>query len=211
MAHRRAKLTPVGRRLLVDRVLVMGWSASEAAKAAGVSRATCYKWIRRFRQEGEVGLSDRSSRPHRCPNALGPRAERQILRARRRLKRGPHHVAPLLGRPRSTVYAVLRRHGMSRLDQTDRPTGVTIRYEKERPGELVHIDVKKLARIPPGGGWRIRVAARRRSSRAAGTTTCTPPSMITRASPTLRCTPTSGARPARCSWRGRPPSTPSPA
>lgn len=156
MAHRRAKLTALGRRLLVDRVLVMGWSASEAAKAAGVSRATCYKWIGRFRDEGEAGLSDRSSRPHRCPSVLGPRAERQILRARRRLKRGPHHLAPLLGRPRSSIYAVLRRHGMSRLDHTDRPTGVPIRYEKERPGELVHIDVKKLARIPPGGGWRIR-------------------------------------------------------
>ena len=156
MAHPRARLTPLGRRLLVDRVLVMGWSAAEAAKAAGVSRATCYKWIRRFREEGEGGLADRSSRPRSCPRALGARAERQILRARRRLKRGPHHLAPLLGRPRSTVYGVLRRHGMSRLDRTDRPTGIPIRYEREHPGELVHIDVKKLGRIPDGGGWRMR-------------------------------------------------------
>jgi transposase InsO family protein len=141
--------------LLVDRVLVMGWSASEAAKAAGVSRATCYKWIRRFAEEGEDGLADRSSRPRSCPHALGPRAERQILRARRRLKRGPHHLAPLLGRPRSTIYGVLARHGMGRLDRIDRPTGVPIRYERERPGELVHIDVKKLGRIPDGGGWRM--------------------------------------------------------
>jgi transposase InsO family protein len=155
VAHPRARLTPLGRRLLVDRVLVMGWSASEAAKAAGVSRATCYKWIRRFREEGESGLADRPSRPRSCPHALGPRAERQILRARRRLKRGPHHLAPLLGRPRSTVYGVLRRHGMGRLDRTDRPTGVPIRYEREHPGELVHIDVKKLGRIPDGGGWRM--------------------------------------------------------
>lgn len=155
MAHPRARLTPLGRRLLVDRVLVLGWSASEAAKAAGVSRATCYKWIRRFAEEGESGLADRSSRPGSCPHALAPRAERQILRARRRLKRGPHHLAPLLGRPRSTVYGVLRRHGMSRLDHADRPTGVPIRYEREHPGELVHIDVKKLGRIPDGGGWRM--------------------------------------------------------
>lgn len=156
MAHRRARLTPLGRRLLVDRVLVLGWSATEAAKAAGVSRATCYKWIRRFRDEGEAGLADRSSRPEVCPGALGPRAERQILRARRRLKRGPHHLAGVLGRPRSTIYGVLRRHGQNRLHHTDRPTGIPIRYERDHPGELVHIDVKKLGRIPDGGGWRIR-------------------------------------------------------
>lgn len=155
MAHRRARLTPLGRRLLVDRVLILGWSAAEAATAAGVSRATCYKWIRRFREEGEPGLADRSSRPGSCPKAIGPKAERQILRARRRLKRGPHHLAPLLGRPRSTIYGVLHRHGMSRLDHTDRPSGVPIRYERGHPGELVHIDVKKLGRIPDGGGWRM--------------------------------------------------------
>jgi hypothetical protein len=120
-----------------------------------VSRATCYKWIRRFREEGEAGLLDRSSRPRTCPGALGAKAERQILTARRRLKRGPHHLAAVLGRPRSTIYGVLRRHGRSRLDHTDRPTGVPIRYEKARPGELVHVDVKKLGRISPGGGHRM--------------------------------------------------------
>jgi transposase InsO family protein len=155
VAHPRARLTPLGRRLLVDRVLVLGWSAAEAATAAGVSRATCYKWIRRFREEGEPGLADRSSRPRVCSGALGPRAERQILRARRRLKKGPHHLGAVLGRPRSTVYGVLRRHGQGRLDRTDRPSGVPIRYEREHPGELVHIDVKKLGRIPDGGGWRM--------------------------------------------------------
>ena len=165
MAHPRARLTPLGRRLLVDRVIVMGWSASEAAKAAGVSRATCYKWLRRFREEGECGLADRSSRPRSSPHALGNRAERQILRARTRLKRGPHHLAAVLGRPRSTVYGVLRRHGRCRLDHTDRPTGVPIRYERDHPGELVHIDVKKLGRIPDGGGHRMlgRSTATRRA------------------------------------------------
>ena len=155
MAHRRARLTPLGRRLLVDRVIEMGWTPAAAADAAGVSRATCYKWIRRFREEGEAGLLDRSSRPRTCPGALGAKAERQILIARRRLKRGPHHLAAVLGRPRSTIYGVLRRHGRSRLDHTDRPTGVPIRYEKARPGELVHVDVKKLGRISPGGGHRM--------------------------------------------------------
>lgn len=155
MAHRRARLTPFGRQLLVERVLVLGWSAAEAATAAGVSRATCYKWVRRYRSEGQAGLLDRSSRPSRCPHTVGRRTEREILRARRRLKRGPHHLAAVLGRPRSTIYGVLRRHGMNRLDHTDRPSGVPIRYERDHPGELVHIDVKKLGRIPDGGGWRI--------------------------------------------------------
>ncbi len=88
MAHARAKLTPLGRRLLVDRVLVFGWTPAEAAKAAGVSRATCYKWLRRFRDEGPAGMEERPSRPNRCPHALAARAEREILRARRRSKRG---------------------------------------------------------------------------------------------------------------------------
>jgi transposase InsO family protein len=155
VAHPRARLTPLGRRLLVDRVLELGWSAASAADAAGVSRATCYKWLRRFAEEGEAGLLDRTSRPRTCPGAIGPKAERQILRARQHEKRGPHHLAAVLGRPRSTIYGVLRRHGRSRLDHTDRPTGVPIRYEKDRPGELVHVDVKKLGRIPDGGGWRM--------------------------------------------------------
>ena len=81
MAHRRARLTPFGRRLLVERVLVLGWSAAEAATAAGVSRATCYKWVRRYRSEGQAGLLDRSSRPFRCPHTVGQRTEREILRA----------------------------------------------------------------------------------------------------------------------------------
>jgi transposase InsO family protein len=155
VAHARAKLTPLGRQLLVDRVVVFGWTAVRAAEAAGCSRATAYKWLRRFREKGPAGLEDRPSRPKRSPHALSNRAEREILRARRRSKSGPHRLAAQLGRPRSTVYGVLRRHHMSRLDHTDRPTGIPIRYVRERPGELVHLDVKKLGRIPPGGGHRM--------------------------------------------------------
>jgi transposase InsO family protein len=152
--HRRAKLTPYGRRILVERVLVEGWSVGEAAKAASVSCATVYKWLARYRDEGLAGLADRSSAPHRCPRAL-PRAEvRRILAGRRRLKVGPHRLGPMLGHPRSTVYGVLRRAGLSRLAHLDRPTARPLRYERERPGELIHIDVKKLGRIRPGGGWR---------------------------------------------------------
>ena len=121
MAHPRARLTPFGRRLLVERIEALGWTAAEAARSTGVSRSTASKWVKRFREEGTAGLEDRSSRPHRSPHRLSRRDERQILRARRRSNTGPHHLAAVLGRPRSTVYAVLRRHGMNRLVHADRP------------------------------------------------------------------------------------------
>jgi transposase-like protein len=154
VVHRRAKLTPYGRRALVDRVLVEGWSVGEAAKAASVSPATVYNWLGRYRDEGLAGLEDRTCAPRRCPRALPPLEVRRILAGRRRLKVGPHRLGPLLGHPRSTVYGVLRRAGMSRLAHLDRPTATPLRYERERPGQLVHVDVKKLGRIRPGGGWR---------------------------------------------------------
>jgi len=156
VAHRRAKLTPYGRAVLVERVLVHGWSVGEAAKAASVSAATVYKWLRRFREEGPPGLEDRTSAPHRRPRALPRSQVRRILASRRRLKVGPHRLGPALGHPRSTVYGVLRRAGLSRLDHLDRPTAVPVRYERAHPGELVHVDVKKLGRIRPGGGWKMR-------------------------------------------------------
>lgn len=155
MVHRRARLTPFGRLLLVTRVIEEGWSIAAAAESMGISRATAHKWLRRFREEGLAGLEDRSSAPHRTPHALPAREVRRIVAARRRLKRGPHQLAPVLGLPRSTIYAVLRRQGLSRLSFTDRPTAIPIRYERERPGELVHIDVKKLGRVPAGGGHRM--------------------------------------------------------
>lgn len=155
MAHRRARLTPFGRLLIAQRVDELGWTVAETAKAAGVSRATAHKWVRRYRDEGEAGLADRSSRPHQCRHALPPRTVQRVLKKRATLKRGPHHLASVLGMPRSTVYGILRRHGMSRLDHTDRPTGACIRYEREHPGELLHVDTKKLGRIPAGGGHRM--------------------------------------------------------
>jgi transposase InsO family protein len=155
VAHARAKLTPFGRLLLVGRVLEQGWPVAHAAELQGVSRATAYKWLRRYREEGMAGLEDRSSRPKRCPHALPPSGVRRVLAARRRLRHGPHRLGPALGLPRSTVYGVLRRHGLSRLAALDPSTGVPVRYERDRPGELLHIDVKKLGRIPPGGGHRV--------------------------------------------------------
>jgi transposase InsO family protein len=133
-----------------------GWSPAVAAEAAGVSRATVYKWLRRFRDEGPAGLEDRSSAPHRRPRALPERRVQRILKLRQRSGYGPHRLAALLGCPRSTIYAVLRRHGRSRLRDQDRPTRTVIRYVRERPGELLHLDVKKLGRVPDGGGWRVR-------------------------------------------------------
>jgi transposase InsO family protein len=154
MLHRTAKLTPFGRQLLVHRILIEGWPPATAAEMLGVSRATAYKWLRRYRDEGVAGLEDRSARPHRRPRALPEREVRRILVARRRLRVGPHRLGPLLGHSRSTVYGVLRRHGVSRLAHADRLTGVPVRYVRERPGELVHIDVKRLGRVP-GGGHRM--------------------------------------------------------
>lgn len=155
MAHRSSRLTPLGRRLLVDRVVVEGWPAVRVAEAAGVSRATVYKWLRRFKREGQAGLNDRSSRPRRSPHQVPESEERRILRLRMGMRKGPNRLGPLVGRAPSTVYAVLRRHHASRLRDFDRISRRPIRYVRERPGELVHVDVKKLGRIPPRGGHRV--------------------------------------------------------
>jgi transposase InsO family protein len=122
----------------------------------GVSRQTATKWVRRYWSEGLAGLEDRSSRLHRSPRRLAPEQVAAILAARHELGVGPHRLAPVVGSPRSTITDVLRRHGLSRLRDRDRPSGVPIRYVLERPGELLHIDVKKLGRIPDGGGHHFR-------------------------------------------------------
>ena len=149
------KLTPFGRRLLVDRVLLEGWPAARAAESVGVSRQTAYRWVKRFREEGEAGLQDRSSRPHNSPNQVPGGVEERIVSDRITEKEGPHLMAWRLGIPRSTIYRVLARRGLSRLSDLDRTTGTPIRYERDCPGELVHVDIKKLGRIPDGGGWRV--------------------------------------------------------
>jgi transposase InsO family protein len=122
----------------------------------GVSRATAYKWWHRYVQEGDAGLFDRSSRPLRSPRRTPARVERQIVALRRRTKLGPIRIAVRLQMPASTVHRVLVRQQLNRLSWMDRPTGRVIRrYEHEHPGDLIHVDIKKLGRIPPGGGWRI--------------------------------------------------------
>jgi transposase InsO family protein len=152
--HRNAPLTPEGRLRLCERIQA-GWSVAAAAESMNISRQCAHKWWRRFRDEGMAGLEDRSSRPVSCPHQTPARVERRIVALRQSRKLGPARLAGIVGVPASTVHRVLVRHGMNRLRWMDRPTGRVIRrIETSRPGELVHIDVKKLARVPDGGGHK---------------------------------------------------------
>ncbi|MFG3322447.1 IS481 family transposase [Streptomyces sp. NPDC048171] len=151
MFHRNARLTVHGRRLLVERVRT-GRPVAHVAAEMGISRVTAHKWFRRWRAEGEQGLHDRSSRPRTTPHRTPAATEAQACRLRQDRKLGPARIAPILGLPASTTHRILVRHGLNRLAFLDRPTGEIIRrYERDRPGELVHVDVKKLGRIPDGG------------------------------------------------------------
>ncbi|MHA4815328.1 IS481 family transposase [Streptomyces aculeolatus] len=155
MSHRNARLTVHGRRLLVERVR-SGRPVAHVAAEMGISRPTAHKWLRRWRQHGEAGLLDRSSRPHRTPHRTPAAAEARVCHLRQQRKLGPARIGPILGIPASTVHRILVRHGLNRLTWMDRPTGTVIRrYERDHPGELVHIDVKKLGRIPDGGGHKV--------------------------------------------------------
>jgi transposase InsO family protein len=152
--HANARTCPKSRRLLVDRVIEQGWSVTEAAVAAGVSDRTVYRWLERFRQQGEAGLSDRSSAPKRIPHKTA--AERvAAIEALGRLRMTAAEIAELLAMPLSTVSAWLKRIGLgkrSRLEPPEPPN----RYELARPGQLVHVDVKRLGRISArGAGHRI--------------------------------------------------------
>ena len=154
--HRNARLTPQGRLLLCQRIEA-GWPVAQAAEAMGISRDRAYVWWRRYRVEGVAGLEDRSSRPRRSPTRTKPSRERQVVHLRTKRGLGPARIAGIIHMPASTVHRILVRRGLNRLDYLDRVTRTPIRrMEMSRPGELVHIDVKKLGRIPKGGGWRSR-------------------------------------------------------
>ncbi len=160
--HANARLSPQGRRILCERIAA-GRPVAHVAAEMGVSRSTAYRWWRRYQEAGEAGLVDRSSRPGSCPHRTPPELELRVLELRRERKLGPARIGMILGMPRSTVWRVLRRHGLNRLRWMDRPTGGVIRrYERSAPGELVHVDIKKLGRIPDGGGWRALGKARGR-------------------------------------------------
>ena len=161
MAHANARTNIYGRELIVQRRLA-GWPAARIAEQLGISRATVHKWLRRFREEGWGGLADRSSRPRTSPTRTPARIEARVLALRAKALRGPVFLAGELGLVASTVGRILRRHGVALLRTIDPITGLEvrrrhsgIRYERERPGELLHVDVKKLGRVPDGGGWRL--------------------------------------------------------
>lgn len=168
--HRNAPLTPEGRRRLCE-LIDDGWPVATAAESMRISRQTAHKWWRRFRQEGPEGLVDRSSRPHRCATRTPARVERRVVQLRRRHQLGPARLAPMAKMPASTLHRVLQRHGVSRLSDLERRGGrVVRRIETCRPGELVHVDIKKQARIPEGGGWKVKGKERRVDNRKAGRT-----------------------------------------
>ncbi|SNS32895.1 Transposase [Geodermatophilus pulveris] len=177
MSHGNARLTVHGRKLIVAHHRA-GWQQAHIAAAMGISRKCVRTWIGRYEAEGEAGLADRSSRPHTSPRRTAAEVEDRIVELRRRERRGPAWIGAELGVPARTVSRVLVRRGQPRLAALDPMTGhvirssktTAVRYERSRPGELVHMDVKKLARIPDGGGWRAHGRAAGSTSRDRATT-----------------------------------------
>lgn len=177
MAHANARLTVHGRRLLIERVVHQGRPVAHVARELGISRQCAHRWVARYRDQGEAGLIDRSCRPRACPRRTPAHLEAQVLAVRAAHRRGQDWIAARTGVPARTVSAILRRHQVPYLRDCDPLTGQviragrasTLRYERDRPGQLVHVDVKKIGRIPDGGGWRAhgRAATQAAKSRRA--------------------------------------------
>ena len=155
VSHRNAPLSETGRLRLARCVVEDRWPLRRAAERFQVSVTTASRWARRYRELGEAGMVDRSSRPHYSPGRTPTRIERRIIKVRVLRRWGPARIAYLLGLHPSTVHRVLTRYGAAKLRWLDRPTGRVIRrMEALHCGDLVHVDVKKLGKIPAGGGWR---------------------------------------------------------
>lgn len=175
--HPNARLTPWGRQRLVERIEA-GEAVGEAARQMGVSRQTASKWVARARR-GEP-LSDRPSRPARLGRLTAPEDEARVVEARTSLLLAPHALSAVTGVPARTCARIVARAGPPRLADVDRVTGeprrrgpvTRVRYERERPGEPLHVDVKKVARIPDGGGWRARGASELDHGHASAGTAC---------------------------------------
>ena len=167
--HRNAPLTPEGRRRLCE-LVEDGWTVASAAESMRISRQTAHKWWRRYREAGVAGLEDRSSRPRRCPTKTPAKVERRVVALRRRHQVSAARLCEQAGIPASTLHRIWARNGVSRLSDLERRSGrVVRRIETSRPGELVHVDVKKQAKIPKGGGWRVNgVRAKNRKNGFAG-------------------------------------------
>jgi transposase InsO family protein len=156
VSHRNAPLSETGRLRLARCVVEDGWSLRRAAERFQVSVSTAVRWAGRYRDHGAAAMVDRSSRPHRSPNQTPTRIERRIIKVRVIRRWGPARIAYLLGLNVSTVHRVLTRYGLAKLRWLDRATGRVIRrMESAHCGDLVHVDVKKLGKIPAGGGWRM--------------------------------------------------------
>ncbi|MFF1737429.1 IS481 family transposase [Streptomyces sp. NPDC058247] len=169
MCHRNAPLTPTGRLRLAWCIVEDGWPLRRAAERFQVSHTTAKRWADRYRQRGWAGMNDRSSRPHHCPHKTPADVEKLVVRLRQEHRIGPQRIAVRSGVAASTVHRILRDHRLPPLATLDRATGRPIRrYERSRPGELLHIDVKKLGRIPNGGGHKMlgRAAGRKNRDRA---------------------------------------------
>ena len=176
MGHANARLTFHGRCLLVRRVRIDGRPVSHVAKEMGVSRQCAHRWVSRFDAEGWDGLRDRSSRAHTYPTRTPARVEAAVVAARLELREGRDRIAQRVGVPARTVSRILARHGLPAIAALDPVTGVVIRaskvtghrYERAAPGDLVHVDVKKLGRIPDGGGWRVHGRSEKVRGRGIG-------------------------------------------
>jgi transposase InsO family protein len=172
VSHGNARTTVHGRKLIVARHRA-GWRQAHIAAAMGISRKCVRTWITRFEAEGVAGLVDRSSRPRTSPKRTAAEVEDRIIELRANERRGPDWIGAELGVPARTVSRVLLRRGQPRLSALDPMTGevirsskvTAVRYERSRPGELLHMDVKKLGRIPDGGGWRALGRAARGTTR----------------------------------------------
>lgn len=162
MSHANARLTPAGRLIMIQRIQ-SGRAVAHVAAEMGISRTTAWRWWRRFRENGQAALTDRSSVARSHPNRTDPCVETRVRIMRELTRRGPVFIAGKLGMQASTVGRVLRRYGVPLLRELDPVTGTRIRaerrsanrYEHDYPGSLIHVDVKKLGRIPDGGGWRL--------------------------------------------------------
>jgi len=175
VSHANARLTPAGRLIMVQRIQ-SGRAVAHVAAEMGISRTTAWRWWRRFREHGRAGLIDRSSVARSHPNRTGPCQETRVRILRHLTRRGPVFIATRLGMQASTVGRVLHRHRAPLLRELDPVTGKPIRatrrsanrYEHDRPGSLIHVDVKKLGRIPEGGGWRAHGRSEKVRGRGSG-------------------------------------------
>ena len=153
--HANAALTPRARLKMAKLIVDEGWKIPRAAERYDVSWKTAKKWADRYEAEGPAGMLDRSSAPHQQPNRTPQPVMRKIVHLRWKQRLGPVEIADRLEMASSTVYAVLVRCRLNRLTHIDRATGEPIRrYEHDKPGDMLHMDVKKLGRVPDGGGWR---------------------------------------------------------